>query len=184
MKIFRLLSEYRWPIYLGSLLAMSVIACGVLVWVATRPDTPRPIKGYYEAARAWDADEAVEDASRQLGWAVRYELPADIPHVAGMPRPIDVRVTDRDGNAVPKLSGRLFAIRPADTRLNQTGDLVELPQEPGRYRTLVRLDEAGVWELRIDTTQGTLRFVHAARVDVPAGPGATPSSAASEGRPQ
>lgn len=183
MKVFRLLSEYRWPIYLGSLLAMSVIACGVLVWVATRPDAPRPIKGYYEAARAWDADEAVEEASRQLGWTVRYELPSGVPHLPGMPRPIDVHVADRDGKAVSKLSGRLFAIRPADTRLNQTGNLVELPQEPGRYRTLVRLDEAGVWELRIDATQDALRFVHAARVDVPADPGAPPS-AASEGRPQ
>ena len=111
---------------------MSVVACGVLVWVATRPDTPRPIKGYYEAARAWDADEAVEDASRQLGWTVRYELPADVPHFAGMPRPVDVRVADRDGKPVSGLAGRLFAIRPSDTRLNQSGDLAELPQEAGQ----------------------------------------------------
>ena len=51
MKLLRLISEYRWPIYLGGLLSMSVVACGVLVWVATRPDSPRPIKGYYEAAQ-------------------------------------------------------------------------------------------------------------------------------------
>ena len=73
VKLLRTLSEYRWPIYLGGLLAMSIVACGVLVWVATRPDSPRPIRGYYEAARSWDADEAVEDASRQLGWTVRYD---------------------------------------------------------------------------------------------------------------
>jgi hypothetical protein len=168
MRFFRVVSEYRWPIYLGSLLAMSVIACGVLVWVATRPDTPRPIKGYYEAARAWDADEAVEEASRQLGWTVRYEFPADIPHFAGMPRPVDVHVADRDGTPVSGLVGRLFAIRPSDTRLNQSGELVAIPQEAGRYRTLVRLDEPGTWELRIDTRQQALRFVHAARLTVPA----------------
>ena len=132
MKFFRLVSEYRWPIYLGGLLAMSVVACGVIVWVATRPDAPRPIKGYYEAARAWDADEAVEEASRQLGWTVRYELPADVPHFAGMPRPVDVRVADRDGKPVSGLAGRLFAIRPSDTRLNQAGELVALPQHAGQ----------------------------------------------------
>jgi len=55
MKIFRVISEYRWPIYLGGLLAMSIVSSGVIVWVATRPDTPRPMQGYYEAARAWDA---------------------------------------------------------------------------------------------------------------------------------
>jgi len=167
MKVFRLLSEYRWPIYLGGLLAMSVVASGVIVWVATRPDTPRPMKGYYEAARAWDADEAVERASRQLGWSVRYELPADVPHFAGMPRPVDVHVADRDGRPVSGLSGSLFAIRPSDTRLNQSGALTALPQTPGTYRTLVRIDEPGAWELRIDVRQEALRFVHAAGLSVP-----------------
>ncbi len=169
MKFFRTLSEYRWPIYLGGLLAMSVGASGVLVWVATRPDSPRPIKGYYEAARAWDIDEAVADASRQLGWTVRYELPSDVPHYRGMPRPVDVRVADRDGTPVSGLAGKLFVIRLSDTRLNQSGDLTELPQQPGSYRTLVLLDEPGAWELRIDTRQQALRFAHSARLTLPGG---------------
>lgn len=174
MKLVRLVSEYRWPIFLGSLLAMSVAASGVIVWVATRPDSPRPIKGYYEAAQAWDADEAVEQASRQLGWTVRYDLPAGVPHFPGMPRPVDVRVADRDGTPVSGLAGRLFAIRPSDTRLNQTGTLTEMPQDAGTYRTLLLLDEPGAWELRIDARQQALRFVHAARLTLPADQGGTP----------
>lgn len=167
MRAIRVLSDYRWPIFIGALLAMSIVSSGVIVWVATRPDAPRPIKGYYETARAWDADDAVEQASRQLGWAVTYTLPGDVPHYAGMPRPVDVHVADRDGKPVTGLTGRLFAIRPADTRLNQTADLVALPQSPGLYRTLVILDAPGEWEVRIDTTQAATRFVHAARLAVP-----------------
>jgi nitrogen fixation protein FixH len=166
VKLLRTVSDYRWPIYLGGLLTMSIVACGVLVWVATRPNSPRPISGYYEAARAWDAGQAVEDASRQLGWTVRYDLPSDVPHYPGMPRPVDVRVADRDGRPVSGLAGKLFAIRPSDTRLNQAGDMTELPQKAGSYRTLVRLDEPGTWELRIDAKQQALRFVHTARVTV------------------
>jgi len=177
VKFFRLVSEYRWPIYIGGLLTMSIVACGILVWVATRPDSPRPIRGYYEAAQAWDADEAVEAASRQLGWTVRYELPAGVPHSPGMPRPVDVRVTDREGNGVPGLAGVLFAIRPSDPRLNQTGPLVGLPQEAGSYRSLVRLDEPGAWELRIDTKRDALRFVHAARISVASDPAPAEGSA-------
>jgi hypothetical protein len=169
VKFLRLVSEYRWPIYLGSLLAMSVIACGVLVWVATRPDSPRPIRGYYQAAQAWDADEAVDAASRELGWTVRYNLPGDVPHYQGMPRPVDVSVTDRDGRPVSGLAGHLLAIRPSDTRLNQRAELVEMPRH-GNYRTLVHLDQPGTWELRIDTRQQALRFVHSARLNVPAEP--------------
>lgn len=182
MKLLRTISEYRWPIYLGGLLTMSLVACGVIVFVATRPDSPRPIKGYYEAARAWDADQAVEAASRQLGWRVEYEFPAAIPHYPGMPRPVDVHVRDREGRAVAGLAGTLLAVRPSDTRLNQAGMLTELPQRDGTYRTLVLLDEPGEWELRIDVSHPVggaglsagagepLRFVHAARVRLLARP--------------
>lgn len=166
MKLLRTVSEYRWPIYLGGLLAMSVVACGALVFVATRADSPRPIRGYYEAARAWDADEAVQEASRELGWTVRYEVPSDVPHYAGMPRPVDVRVADRDGKPVSGLAGRLFANRPSNPRLNEAGELTELPQAAGTYRTLVRLDEPGTWEFHIEATRRALRFVHSARVSI------------------
>ena len=171
MKILRVMSQYRWPIYLGCLLMMPIVACGILVWVATRPNTPRPIKGYYEAARSWDADEALEEASRQLGWTVRYELPSDVPHYRGMPRPLDVRVADREGKPVSGLAGHLLAIRPSDTRLNQVGQLTEIPQQAGSYRTLMLLDEPGAWDVRIDARQHALRFVHAARLTVAADAG-------------
>lgn len=171
MKLFRLLSDYRWPIYIAGHLLMSVVACGVLVWVATRPDAPRPIAGYYETAQSWDRDEAIEDASRRLGWTVRYDLPSDVPHYRGMPRLVDVTVADRDGRPVSGLAGHLLAVRPADTRLNRRGELTELPTQAGSYRTLVQLDAPGAWELRLDTTQQHLRFVHAARISVDAGAG-------------
>ena len=74
-----------------------------------------------------------------------------------MPRPMDVYIADREGKPVSGLAGSLFATRPSDTRLNQTAELVALPQSPGSYRTLVR----------IDMRQGALRFVHAARLTVP-----------------
>lgn len=168
MRLVRLVSEYRWPIFVGAHLTMSIVACGVLVWVATRPDSPRPIQGYYESARSWDVDEAVEDASRRLGWSVRYEVRTDVPHYPGMPRPIDVTVIDRDGKPVSGLTGRLVAIRPSDTRLNQRGELVAVPSQAGSYRTLVRVDEPGTWEFRLDAHQQAMHFVHAARIVVAA----------------
>jgi len=166
VKFLRLVSEYRWPIYIGGHLTMSVVACGVLVWVATRPDSPRPIQGYYETAQSWDVDGAVAEASEKLGWTVRYDLPDGIPLTPGMPRPVDVTVTDRGGQPVAGLTGALIAVRPSDQRLNQRGALVALPGTPGRYRTLIRMDAPGAWDVRLDTTQQSLRFVHAARLTV------------------
>ena len=143
---------------------MSVVAHGVLVYVATRPDTPLPMRDFYQRSLEWDEDAAVAAASRQLGWSVRYEVPTDTPHSPGMPRPVDVVVTDRDGTPVTGLSGRLLALRPTDSRLSQAEELTELPHLPGTYRTLVRLDRPGDWEFRVDASRGALRFVHNARV--------------------
>ncbi len=178
MKVFRLISEYRWPIYIGGHLTMSIVACAVLVWVATRPDAPRPIERYYEAAQSWDADESVLDASRELGWTVTFDLPAGVPHLPGMPRPVDVTVVDRDGRPVTGLAGQLVANRPSDTRGNQRGELFGVPSAPGRYRTLVRLDDAGSWDFRLDTHQQAMPFVHAARVNVPGDAAVTTAEAA------
>jgi nitrogen fixation protein FixH len=83
-----------------------------------------------------------------------------------------VRVVDREGKGVAGLAGRLLVVRPSDQRLSQSAPLVGLPQEPGRYRALVVVDQPGAWEFRIDARQGELRFVHAARVDVAPDPGA------------
>lgn len=155
--------------YLGAILAMSVAAQGVLVYVATRPDAPRPIQGYYDRSLEWDGDAAVAAASRKLGWATRYEVPTDTPHAPGMPRPVDIVVSDRDGRPVTRLTGRLLALRPSDARLSQSGTLTEMPHLPGKYRTLIRLDEPGAWEFRLDASRDALRFVHSARVSLAVG---------------
>lgn len=166
MKLRAFLSEYRWPLYLTGLLTMSIVAYAILVWVATRPSAPRPIAGFYEASQEWDADEAVVTASRALGWTVTYELPAGVPHVAGAPRPVDVLVADRDGRGVTGLTGRLFAVRTAEARRGPPGTLVELPHRPGSYRALLRADEPGAWDFRLDARREGQRFVHSARVAV------------------
>ena len=172
----RLVSEYRWPLFISGLLGMSILAYAVLIFVATRPNAPRPIPRYYETAERWDADEAAEAASRRLGWAVTYELPKGVPHVAGMPRPVDVTILDRDGHGVAGLEGRLLVARPSDQRQSQSAPLVGLPQQPGAYRALVVVDEPGAWDFRVEAKRGGERFVHAARVSV------APDAAAGEAR--
>jgi nitrogen fixation protein FixH len=162
------ISGHRWPLYLAGILLMSIVAQSTLVYFATRPSAPRPIADYYRKSMDWDADRAVVEASRQLGWVVTMDVP-DLPHDADTPRPVDVTIRDREALPVTGLTGDLVVLRPADGRLNTRGRLVELPHEPGRYRTLVALPAPGLWEMNVDATRGDLRFVHQARVTVAAG---------------
>jgi nitrogen fixation protein FixH len=160
------ISRYRWPLGVVAILSSSIVAQGTMVYFATRQDAPRPLKDYYEKAQAWEVDQAVVAASRQLGWAVAMEIP-EVPVEPGQPRPVDVAVTDRDGRPVDHLAGDVVAVRPADGRMNTRGRLVELPQSPGRYRTLVALPAKGLWEMSLDAAREGQRFVHTARVTVP-----------------
>lgn len=161
----------RWPLFLTGILMMSVTAYGVLAYLATRPNAPRPLAGFYERSLRWDEDSAVLGASEQLGWQVRFDVPRGEQYLAGMPRPVDVMVTARDGRAVTGLSGELVAVRPSDQRLNSRGKLYELPHAPGSYRALLHLDAPGIWELGLDAKKDGARFVHRSRVSVaPASP--------------
>jgi len=164
MKLLKALSEYRWPLFLTGFLVMSITANAVLVYVATRPDAPKPIEGYYEQSKNWDEDSALRAASAQLGWKVSFDIPKGEHYLAGMPRPVDVRVVGRDGKPVTGLVGRLRAMRPSDRRSTAAGSLTELPHAPGSYRTLVALDAPGLWELSVDARRGGQRFVHSRRV--------------------
>lgn len=160
------ISEHRWPAFIVAILGMSITAQAILVYFATRPDAPRPEKDFYDRSLAWDEDQAVVEASRQLGWRVAIDVPTGVEYVAGMAQPVDIQVADRGGAPVTGLAGRIAAIRPADTRLSNGAVLSELLYAPGRYRALLRFPAEGLWEIGLDASQGSLRFVHRARVDI------------------
>ena len=64
MSVRQFISAYRWPMLLIGLLAMSITAQAVLVFVATRRDSPAPIDNYYQRAQAWDAGRTLLRAPR------------------------------------------------------------------------------------------------------------------------
>ena len=165
-RYIQFLSANRWPVFIVGFLLMSITANAILVYVATRPDVPRPIKDYYKRSLSWDADRAELAASRQLGWSVKIKVPEGQQFALSARRPVDVVVRDRQGKPVTGLQGRLFAMRPADTTLNGFSPLTELPHAPGSYRTLARLAAPGLWELSIDARQGQTPFVYKTRVSV------------------
>ncbi len=169
MKMIKTLVAYRWPMYLGGLLLMSVTANAILVYIATRDDAPRPVEDYYEKSLQWDADAALVEASRQLGWVVAYGIPEGPQYSLDAPRPVDIVVTDQDGAGVIGLTGRLVAVRPAGPPPNPAGALVRLARAPWSYRTLVHLRAWGIWEFNLDAQRDHLRFVYSGRVHVPAG---------------
>ena len=162
----RIVSDYRWPILLSSLIVLSISAQGIMVFFATSSKAPLPEKNYYEKSLKWDEISALTQASRKLAWTVDYSLPKGAQYLPGMARPLDMQIKDKDGKPVTGLKGKMYAIRPSETRLNTSGILTELPHKPGSYRTLITFGADGLWEMALDATYGKQRFVNRTRIDV------------------
>ena len=160
-------SARRWPMFVIGILMMSITAQGIMVFIATRPNSPQPIEDYYDRSLAWDAEAAVIAASRDLGWRVKIDIPQGKQYAVTAQRPVDVTIVDRSGQPVTGLIGQLHAERPADTPKNSHSYLIELPHAPGTYRTLARLAAPGLWTFNLDTRVGKTRFVDSSRVVVP-----------------
>ncbi len=161
------ISDHRWPMFLAGLLIMSITAQGIMVYFATRPDAPRPERGYYERSFDWDQQRAKADASRKLGWELSIDIPAGPQYLPGMKRPVDLDVLDPQQQPIRNLKGMLSAVRPANLRMNTEGTLTELPQSPGRYRVLLDLPQGGLWEFRVALKKDSTEYVEALRIDVP-----------------
>jgi len=166
MSVRSFISANRWPMFVLGIMVMTFSAYVVLVYVATRPNAPRPIANFYQRSLEWDADAAIKAASQKLGWSVQLEIPRGAQYAVAASRPVDVTVRDREGAPVTGLSGQLVAVRPADTRLDNASALTELPHAPGHYRALARLAAPGIWELSVDASLGTTRFVYTQRISV------------------
>ena len=165
-KIKKFVSDYRWPMILSSLIILSITAQGMIVLFATSSEAPMPEKDFYEKSLKWDEVSALTESSKKLGWSVEYSLPEGNQFLPGMARPLDICVKDDAGKPVSGLVGKMFAVRPSETRLNTSGILTELSHKPGNYRTLITFGAYGLWEMALDANYGKQRFVNRTRIDV------------------
>ena len=111
VKFLRTLSEYRWPIYLGGLLAMPVVASasssgwrrGPTALARSRATTRRRARGTSTRRSQTRAGSSAGRSGTSCRRTSRTMRHAEAGRRA---------VTDRDGQPVSGLAGKLFAIRP------------------------------------------------------------------------
>jgi nitrogen fixation protein FixH len=158
--------ERRWPIGLQLIMAMVISANVVLLYLATHADASRPLEDWYERAVNWDETQALQESSRDLGWSVAWSVPMGPEYGPGMPRPVDLAVSDRHGEPVSGLEGAVRAVRPAGTASGDRAEIAELPQSPGTYRCLLRFSAAGLWQLDATLEQEALTWIGSHRLDL------------------
>lgn len=158
--------DRRWPIGLQMIMAMVISANMVLLYLATHAGASRPLDDWYERAVNWDETQALHESSRELGWSVAWDIPTGPEYGPGMPRPVDLAVSDGRGQPVSGLVGVVKAERPAGTALGSQAAIAELPQTPGTYRCLLQFSADGLWQLDATLRQDELTWVGHHRLEL------------------
>lgn len=139
-----------WPIAIVGMLAVNVIATGVLMWAASDDEANAIEPDYYRKAVAWDSTLAVRERGRALGWTMDAALGVLAPD--GMAT-VSVALADSTGAPLDDAVVSVEGIHNAHARHPLHGTLVRDPGSPGRYEARLPFRWAGRWELRIEVAR-------------------------------
>jgi nitrogen fixation protein FixH len=142
-----------WPIALGGVLAITIVANAVLFWVATRGEGPAVERDYYRRAVRWDSTLAEQQRSAALGWRVTATLSPPGGAVAWL----TVAVSDAAGAPVEGARARVEGFAVAHQSLQLDAPLREV--RPGAYGVGLAVTRTEWHEFRITLERGVQRFV-------------------------
>jgi hypothetical protein len=153
-----------WPIGIVLVILAFVTLDAALIATAFRDSATAPEEQYYEKALQYDRLHASSLRSTEAGWSAGVSV-APVP-LPAMPRRVDVVVRDKQGQPVTGLLGTLTAVRPADARLSNSAALLEVPEEQGTYRLLLKVPARGLWEFQLDARKAGEDYRMIIRQDV------------------
>ena len=137
-----------WPVAIVAVLALTVGAYAVLMYVARDPNALVVEPDYYRKAITWDSTMARARESVALGWQLDAALDAWKPGGTAL----RVKIADSTGAPVTGAVVRIDLInnvRPEDV-------LHAVPADAGGglYRANVALPRPGLWEVRAEARRG------------------------------
>jgi nitrogen fixation protein FixH len=142
-----------WPLALGAVLALTVIANIWLLWAANDDQHLAFEPDYYRKAVAWDSTVARGERSRALGWTAAVAL--------GNDGHLTVQLADAAGNPVDSVLVAVEVIPVAHANRAETASLQTA--SPGRAEADIRLVYPGLHELRVTALRGQDRFTTTVR---------------------
>jgi len=154
----------HWPWLVTGALLFTVGVNVVMLFAASSDRNGSVVEpDYYRKAVAWDSTMARRAASDRLGWSaeVVLERPDDRGTVPGR---LTVHLVDRDGASVRGADVTATLIHNTDAANPISLALGE--REPGLYAGATRIVNPGRWEVRLEATRGSERFLTVAIVDV------------------
>ncbi len=148
-----------WPVAIGGVLAVTVVANGFLLRAASAPGATATEPDSYHRAIAWDSVAAAVAQAAALGWSAEARMTRQ-----GARLRVDVALTDASGAPIRDAIVMVTAIHNLESTHRAT---VALAPVPNGYAALLPSSRAGLWELRITAVRGTDHWMTALRRDAP-----------------
>jgi len=146
-------SHIFWPGFIIALLGIPMLTGTAIIMASSSDGGPRIMPDYYNRAVAWDESQAVDQASRDLGWTVALSVTDERAELAvrdAQNQPLKV-----SGTAAFRLASEIEPRVVAALTPRQDG-------QPGHYIIEGAPLDHGVWDvqLRLDTGEAVYERTH------------------------
>jgi len=142
------------------LLVASIVTMIAVLVASSSDGGVQVVDRYYEKAVAWDSLAAIRRSSNALGW--RADVAIDSFENGRRGRLV---MTDADGAPLSGLSGKVTVARPQWAQSIAEHRLLESAVERGVYYFEFPYSEPGLWDLTVDASVGSNRFVNRIRIE-------------------
>lgn len=145
---------WLWPAGIVGLLAIHMLAMGVVVFVATRDPSFAVEPQAYKKAVAWDSSQAQRQASERLGWTAQIQTSESLDMLGRR------RVTCHlvDANRIPVMAATVKLEAFHHARATERFHVTLNPQGDSSYSAELPMRRAGTWEFRISALRGAEAF--------------------------
>jgi nitrogen fixation protein FixH len=122
---------------------------------------------YYQHALKWDAEQARQQHSADLGWTLQWDFsnPDAVSATAvAHSRPLALALSNAHGQ--PLSGARVTIMAFHNARAAEVQHLNAVEQTGGRYTANLDLRRTGIWRLKVSASLGTEQFSQATEVDL------------------
>jgi nitrogen fixation protein FixH len=154
-------SGMQWPIGIAIVLSVTVVANLVVMRIANSDPSFAVEPDYYQKAVDFDSTRAHENASAQLGWmsttTITFDEHTDTAWVT-------VILHDATHTAVEHAVVAVDALPVA--RANDVLHATLSETTPGVYRAPLPVPRGGLWDVHVNATRDTARYLTTTRVEI------------------
>jgi hypothetical protein len=163
MMSLRIPPHVGWPLFIITLLSISIFAAGYTYVQANSGGGAQVIEDYYQRALDWDQEASRRQNAERLGWKMDVRVSDEVEN--GL-RAVYLMITGTEGTGIEGIHGTVRAYRPHLSNAVAEVPLVAIEGRPGLYRQLMPAEAPGLWDFELRARSDAEAVFIKKRVDI------------------